>query len=258
MKNILVTGANGFIGSYLVHEFKNKYNIFTIEDEDICSKRLRPYFRHIDYVIHLAALSGIDNCNNDPENANRINFQGTENVLSYAHDNGIRKVIFISSSAVYHDKGMYAKTKLNAEKMCKYYSDNLGLQTIVLRLCNVYDLDKGYGVVDKFYKDNKLGLPLNIYGSGEDSYDFIHVLDVINLIENIIQQDEDHYGDIFDVGTGIKYSVNEIAQTISKSIIYHDKKIIYRPVQLNIANTEKTFNWKAEKDILQMLGQKVS
>lgn len=258
MKNILITGDKGFIGNYLVDEFKDKYNIVTIEDEDICSNNLKQYFKHIDYVIHLAAISGIDNCNNDPENANRVNFQGTENVLSYAYDHGIRKVIFISSSAVYHDKGMYAKTKLNAEKMCRYYSNSLGLQTIILRLCNVYDLDKGYGVVDKFYKDNKLGLPLKIYGSGEDSYDFIYVLDIVNLIKNIIDQDGDHYGDIFDVGTGTKYSVKEIAHAISNNIIYHDKKIFYKPVQLDIDKTQKEFNWKAEKNILEILRQKIS
>lgn len=253
MKSILVTGAKGFIGTHLIDQFKNKYNIFTIEDEDVCSNKIKPYFKHIDYVIHLAALSGIDNCDGDPDNAIRINFQGTENVLSYSHDNGIRKVIFISSSAVYHSKGMYAKTKKNAEKMCKYYSDNLGLQTVVLRLCNVYDLNKGYGVVDKFYNDNKLGLPLNIYGSGEDKYDFIHVLDVIDLIEKIIEQDGDHYGDVFDVGTGAKYSINEIARSISDSIIYHDKKIFYKDISLNIENTEKEFKWKAKKDLISLI-----
>lgn len=257
MQNILVTGAKGFIGTHLINEFKDKYNIFTLEDEDICSNKLKPYFKHIDYVIHLAALSGIDNCDNDPDNANRINFQGTENVLSYAYDHGIRKVIFISSSAVYHSKGMYAKTKKNAEKMCKYYSDNLGLQTIVLRLCNVYDLDKGYGVVDKFYNDTKLGLPLNIYGTGEDSYDFIHVLDIIDLIDKIIKQDGDHYGDIFDVGTGTKYSINQIAKSISNNIIYHDKQIFYKDISLNIEHTEKEFNWKAEKDIIKLLNRSI-
>jgi UDP-glucose 4-epimerase len=253
MKNILVTGAKGFIGTHLINQFKDKYNIFTIEDEDICSNRLRPYFKHIDYVIHLAALSGIDNCDNDPANANRVNFQGTENVLSYAHDNGIRKVIFISSSAVYHSKGMYAKTKKNAERMCKYYSDNLGLQTIILRLCNVYDLDRGYGAVDKFYNDNKLGLPLNIYGSGEDKYDFIHVLDIIDLIEKIIEQDGDHYGDIFDIGTGIQYSINEIAKSMSDKIIHHDEGVFYKPINPNIVSTQETFNWKAQRDLLGLV-----
>ena len=253
MQNILVTGAKGFIGTHLINEFKDKYNIFTLEDEDICSNKLKPYFKHIDYVIHLAALSGIDNCDSDPDNANRINFQGTENILSYAYDHGIRKVIFISSSAVYHSKGMYAKTKKNAEKMCKYYSDNLGLQTIILRLCNVYDLDKGYSVVDKFYNNKKLGLPLNIYGSGEDRYDFIHVLDIVNLIDKIIKQDGDHYGDIFDVGTGTKYSINEIANTMSDKIIYHDKQVFYKPINPDIISTQKAFNWKAERDLLGLV-----
>ena len=254
MKNILVTGAKGFIGTYIVDHFKDKYNVSTIEDEDICSQNLKPYFRHIDYVIHLAAISGIDYCDENPELANRVNFFGTENILSYAHDRGVRKVIFISSSSVYHSKGIYAKTKKNAEKMCKYYSDNLGLQTVILRLCNVYDLNKGYGVVDKFYDSNKLGMPLNIYGSGEDSYDFIHVLDIVDLIEKIIEQDGDHYADIFDVGTGNKYSINEIAKSMSNNIIYHDKKIIYKPINLNIGLTEKEFKWKANIDLMSLLG----
>jgi UDP-glucose 4-epimerase len=253
MKNILVTGAEGFIGTYIVDQFKDKYNISTIEDKDICSLNLKPYFKHIDYVIHLAALSGIDNCENDPANANRINFQGTENVLSYAYDNGIRKVIFISSSAVYNNKSVYAKTKINAEKMCKYYSDRLGLQTIVLRLCNVYDLDKGYGAVDKFYNKNKLGLPLSIHGSGEDKYDFIHVLDIVDLIEKIIEQDGDHYGDIFDVGTGVQYSIKEVATTMSDKIIYHDKQVYYKPISPDVISTQETFNWKAQRDLLGLV-----
>lgn len=255
MKNILVTGAKGFIGTYIVDQFKDKYNISTIEDEDICSLNLKPYFKHIDYVIHLAAISGINYCDDNPELANKVNFFGTENVLSYAYDRGVRKVIFISSSSVYHSKGIYAQTKKNAEKMCKYYSDSLGLQTIILRLCNVYDLNNGYGVVDKFYNDNKLGLPLNVYGSGEDSYDFIHVLDIINLIEKIIEQDGDHYGDIFDVGSNKKYSINQIAKTISNNIIYHDKEIIYKPINLDIDSTEKQFNWKANKDLIELLNK---
>jgi nucleoside-diphosphate-sugar epimerase len=253
MKNILVTGAKGFIGTYIVDHFKDKYNISTIEDEDICSQNLKPYFRHIDYVIHLAAISGIDYCDENPELANRVNFFGTENILSYAHDRGVRKVIFISSSSVYHSKGIYAKTKKNAEKMCKYYSDNLGLQTVILRLCNVYDLNKGYGVVDKFYDSNKLGMPLNIYGSGEDSYDFIHVLDIVDLIEKIVEQDGDHYADIFDVGTGNKYSINEIAKVMSDNIIHHNKKIIYKPISPDIVSTQEAFDWKPQRDLLALL-----
>jgi nucleoside-diphosphate-sugar epimerase len=253
MKNILITGAKGFIGTYLVNHFKDNYNVSTIEDEDVCSQNLKPYFRHIDYVIHLAAISGIDYCDENPELANKVNFFGTENILSYAYDRGVRKVIFISSSSVYHSKGIYAKTKKNSEKMCKYYSDNLGLQTVILRLCNVYDLNKGYGVVDKFYDSKQLGLPLNIYGSGEDSYDFIHVLDIVDLIEKIIEQDGDHYGDIFDVGTGNKYSVNEIAKAMSNNIIYHDKKIIYKPINPDIVSTQEAFDWKPQRDLLALL-----
>jgi nucleoside-diphosphate-sugar epimerase len=82
MKNILITGAKGFIGTYLVNHFKDNYNVSTIEDEDVCSQNLKPYFRHIDYVIHLAAISGIDYCDENPELANKVNFFGTENILS--------------------------------------------------------------------------------------------------------------------------------------------------------------------------------
>ncbi len=258
MINILLTGAKGFIGTNIINQLQDKYRIFTIEEEDICSRNLKKYFKGIDYVIHLAAISGIDYCEHNPELATKVNVLGTENILSFSYDNGIRKVIFLSSSAVYHSKGVYAKTKINAEKMCKYYSDNLGLQTIILRLSNVYDLNMGYGVADKFYKDNKLGLPLNIYGSGEDSYDFIHVFDVISLIEKIIDQDGDHYADIFDVGSGYKYSINQIANAISNKIIYHDKNINSYIFDLNILNTEQAFSWKADKDIIKILTDNIS
>jgi len=188
--------------------------------------------RDLSAVVHLAAVPGLERCRKDPERAVATNVLGTFNVLEVAREFDAEKVIFASSAAVYgipkvtpiredhplNPINLYGATKLAGEKIVELYNYNYGLKTVVLRFGNVY----GVGlftywetVIPKFVKLALDGKPLTIYGDGNQSRDFIHVLDVANAIMLALDH-ERLSGEVFNLGSGRAISIKAVANIISE------------------------------------------
>ena len=145
----------------------------------------------------------------------------------------------------------YSISKTNGEKLCSMYTDLYGLPTVIFRYFNVYGerqpLRGQYApVVGIFLRQRAAGEPLTIVGDGEQRRDFTYVGDVVNanVMAAISNPDSQAFGQVYNVGCGRNYSVNELAAMISDEIV----NIPPRPAEarLSLANNQKlrdTFGW---------------
>jgi UDP-glucose 4-epimerase len=251
----LVTGGGGFIGSNLVRRLLergdevrvldnfstgNRANLAGLEDEvELVEGELRSYervhnaTRGVDVVFHQGALPSVPRSVHDPLTTSAVNIEGTLNVLLAARDEGVRRVVFASSSSVYGNSGElpraeqqfpdpiapYAVSKLAAERFCVSFSRVYPLpETVALRYFNVFgprqDPTSQYAaVVPRFIAAIADGHAVPIYGDGEQRRDFTYVDNVLDA--NLLAAEaNDVNGAVVNVATGRSLTVNELADTI--------------------------------------------
>ena len=233
---------------------------------DICNyENTRPLYDGVDYVFHIAAEARIQPAIENPIRAVTINSVGTCTVLQCAREAGVRRVMYSSTSSAYGLKNElpntesqpddclnpYSISKTNGEKLCSMYTSLYGLETVIFRYFNVYGerqpLKGQYApVVGIFLRQRAAGEPLTIVGDGEQRRDFTYVGDVVNanIMAAISNQEEEAFGEVYNVGTGTNYSVNEVAAMISDNTT----NIPPRPAEarLSLANNKKiyeAFGW---------------
>ena len=155
----------------------------------------------------------------------------------------------------------YSASKVAAEKFCHMYSNLYGLETIVLRYFNVYgDRSPKIGqyapVISIFNRQKDDNQPITIIGDGSQRRDFIHVSDVVNanILAAITEVDKLYFGQVFNVGSGKNYSVQEIADKIDTNQTYLSPRL--GEVQISLANIEKIksiFGWNPKVDLMEWI-----
>jgi len=253
MKNILITGIAGFIGFHLQKQLKSNNNIWGIDilknnaskirakqisnvlTENICSDFIAKLPQNPDLVIHLAAETGISGSLTDPALYFRQNVDGTMNVLEQCRKNGIKKLIYASSSSVYepnelmvetapHDRQLsfYGTSKRMTEIMIENYCKQFGMTAIGLRFFTVYgSWTRPDMAAYKFMKAIDEGKPITLYNEGNVYRDFTHVSDIVASIEKLCKKiDEEATGThrIFNIGFGQPVSVHEYATLIAHEL----------------------------------------
>jgi UDP-glucose 4-epimerase len=197
-------------------------------------ERVHTAVRGVEVVYHQGALGSVPRSVQDPLTSTAVNVEGTLNVLLAARDESVRRVVFASSSSVYGDGGTfpraetqapnpispYAVAKLAAERFCVSFFRVYGLETVALRYFNVFgphqDPNSQYAaVVPRFIRAIAEGLPVTIYGDGEQSRDFTFIANVVaaNLLAS---QAEGAGGVVVNVATGGSETVNTLADTIGR------------------------------------------
>jgi len=290
----IVTGGAGFIGSHIVEKLKRLDHMVVVIDNEYSDndnfhwrkdtlnvniditdyKALKKAFTGADYIFHCAAEARIGPAIENPVNALNINTLGTCNVLQCAREVGAKKVLYSSTSSGYGLNeapnietqpddclNPYSVSKIAGEKLCKMYTDLYGLNTIIFRYFNVLGERaprKGQyaPVTGIFLRQKEAGESLTIVGDGEQRRDYIYVKDVANanIMAAISNPDEDAYGQVYNVGSGKNYSVNEIASFISDDTINIPPRIgEARNSLANIDKIQKTFAWKPEIDVEQWI-----
>jgi UDP-glucose 4-epimerase len=254
MPRALVTGGAGFIGSNLVRALLergdevrvldnfstgNRANLETLEVE-IVEGELRSYervhnaVRGTEVVYHLGALGSVPRSVQDPLTTNGVNVDGTLNVLLAARDEGVRRVVFASSSSVYGSSATlpategsavdpispYGVAKLAAERYCVSFSRvYASFETVVLRYFNVFGPRQNprsqyAAAVPLFISAIAAGEPVTIFGDGGQSRDFTYVENVVAA--NLAAADAaGANGRIFNVAAGAPNSVNALIETIA-------------------------------------------
>jgi len=249
-ESVLVTGGAGFIGSHLSSALLDHgAHVCTVDNltkgseefipagattftSDIQSDQLAEIVEDVTpkHVIHLAAHHYVPFCNENPEEAFNVNVMGTRNLLDACEPvESIERLVFASSAAVYRPKNephketdalhpicIYGRTKLVGEDLVDKYHQDTGVDTVSLRLFNVYGPNETNDhliptILDQV-KDNGTKIDL---GNLSPKRDFVHVSDITNsFIAALTEVDGNnrHY----NVGTGDSYSVREVVEATSE------------------------------------------
>tara|TARA_X000000950_G_scaffold289310_1_gene411851 strand:+ start:33872 stop:34837 length:966 start_codon:yes stop_codon:yes gene_type:complete len=227
--NILITGSAGFIGFHLarkilnstkhriigIDNINNYYSIklkkqrlkilsknkkFIFKKIDISDKKILTNFlkrKKIDIIFHLAAQAGVRYSLINPESYLKSNIEGFFNILEFAKNNKIKKLIYASSSSVYGDqkkfpikenfkkkqKNLYALTKDFNEKLAQLYYENFKLKLIGLRFFTVYgEWGRPDMLYFKYLDALKFNKTIKVFNNGNHFRDFTYIEDVIEMI----------------------------------------------------------------------------
>jgi len=247
-RRVLVTGGAGFIGSHVVDALiaagddvhalddLSKGQVTNLPDSvplhvaDIAAAAPDRAFAHgFDAIVHCAAQTNVMRSLTEPHLDRRINVVGLRRVLDAAVATGVRRFVFISSGgAAYGETAVpaseatpprpenpYGRHKLEGEAIAAAAP----LSSVSLRLSNVYGprqrSDAEGGVISIFVDRTAAGLPLTVYGDGEQQRDFVHVSDVVAAIT--LALDAPSMTGVWNVGTGVATSVNTLVATMRRA-----------------------------------------
>jgi nucleoside-diphosphate-sugar epimerase len=253
----LVTGGAGFIGSNTVDELVRRgHGVVVLDDlssgkeDNLAEVRSKITFMkgsitdieavqkamvQADYVIHLAARTSVPRSVKDPVDTNRINVDGTLNVLVAARDNKVKRVVFAASSSAYGDTptlpksedmpavpiSPYGVSKYVGELYAQTFGRCYGLENVCLRYFNIFgprqDPDSPYsGVLSRFSTAFLDSTPAVVFGDGEQTRDFTYVENAVRA--NILAcEAPSATGRTFNIGTGHAISLNQVLQMLQKA-----------------------------------------
>jgi len=171
----------------------------------------------------------------DPVSTHQSNFIGTLNICEAMREHGVRRVVFASSAAVYGNNGEgvaideatakapltpYASDKLASEHYLEFYARQHGLEPAIFRFFNVFgprqDPSSPYsGVISIFTQRAQQGLPISVFGDGEQTRDFFYVADLVELLQQALDAEQPPAGAV-NVGWNQAVSLNELLAQIGE------------------------------------------
>jgi len=257
-KKVLVTGGAGFIGFHLSKKLSSLTDDLTIYDNlssgkienvkdvakakfikgDILDTKKLCSQEKADLIYHLAAQVVVPYSMENPMVDFEINAKGTLSVLEKARKDDA-KLVFASSAAVYgnptqlptsedygfHPFSCYGLSKVVGEEYCQMYQEQYGLDIVITRFANVYGL-RCHGVIHDFL--DKLAKNLNkleIIGTGQQSRDFVHVSDVVDLLVKVGSLDSAN-GKTINVGLGKTTKIIDLAKLMLQILNLQDKTVV--------------------------------
>lgn len=280
---VLVTGGAGFIGSNMVeallrqgHDVRVLDNFSTgmranigrfIREIDLVEGDLQSYerahnaVRGVEVVLHQGALPSVPRSVQDPLTTNAVNITGTLNVLLASRDEGVRRVVYASSSSVYGESDAlpkheamapkplapYAVSKLAGENYCQAFSRVYPIETVCLRYFNVFgprqDPASQYAaVIPSFIGKMMTGNRPIVFGDGSQTRDFTYVANVVEA--NIrAAEAESVSGQVFNIACGRAIKISELVRELN-GILQTDTEPIFAPSRLgeirhSLADTTK-------------------
>ena len=209
-----------------------------------------------DAIIHLAAQIHVDRSIVNPSETFKVNVEGTLKILEFSRVNDISKILYASSSEVYGSaqyvpmdedhplaaKHPYGVSKVAADRLCYSYNETYDLGVDILRCFNFFgprQKDSGYGgVIAIFLKRVLENKPPLIYGDGQQTRDYMFIVDAINAYDCVLKSDSNPGKDGINFGTGGEISINNVAKLIiEKSTTSKDKispiHVEARPVEVS-------------------------
>lgn len=273
--SVLVTGSDGFIGRHLIRKLRDRG--VAVEEFDITKGKDAADFksfeslRKVDAVVHLAARTFVPDAFENPARIYRENIGGTLNVLEYCRMNSIKKIVY-ASSYVYgrperlpidenHTAGIqnpYGRSKLIGEALCKGYYEDYGIVPVIFRPFNIYGPGQGKAflipsLISQCLSDSDTIIVKDLL----PRRDYIYIDDVTEAYVYAILDYNCTSPEIFNIGSGTSYSVQEIINKL-QTITATDKKIISEGQQRKneipdcTADTDKIkkiFGWTPKYDI---------
>lgn len=293
----LVTGGCGFIGSHLCERLLQKKNKVTVIDnlssgnlnniskirnhknlifikKNLQDKDIIKYFKKIDCVMHLAALSDIIPSVSDPNVYFQSNVDATINLLEIMREKKIKKIIYAASSSCYglpkkypttenseiDTRYPYSFTKYIAEQSILHWSKIYNIEAVSLRLFNVYGprvrTVGHYGAVfGVFLAQLANGYPITIVGNGSQKRDFTYVTDVVNAFE-LASITKLTFPCIYNIGCGKPISIKKLVSILNPKVIKYLPKRPGEPkmTYASIYKAKKYLKWRPQVSFKEGLG----
>ncbi|MHA6495166.1 NAD-dependent epimerase/dehydratase family protein [Pseudomonas borbori] len=184
-------------------------------------------------VAHFAAVASVQASVDDPVATHQSNFVGTLNVCEAMRAHGIKRVLYASSAAVYGSNGQgqavdentpkapltpYAADKLAGEQYLDFYRRQHGLEPAIFRFFNIFgprqDPSSPYsGVISIFTQRAQQGLPITVFGDGEQTRDFFYIDDLVRILLQALQAPQVAI-DAVNVGWNRSISLNQLLAEI--------------------------------------------
>lgn len=255
-KNIVVLGANGFIGSHLVNglaklpdtqiicfdrfsraqAFEDSENITAISGDFFSDEDIDRALKYGGYLIHCLSSSNpsvskdnpyidIELLNRDVEIFDRSTRAGNFEKIAYVSSGGTVYGDASSDSPAQESgpanpKSSYGIAKLATEQYLQYLSSKEDIRRVIYRLTNPYGpgqvLKNGQGVIPAFIGKMEAGEPITVVGDGESSRDYVYIDDAVDMMVNLLLADNKH--DIYNIGSGTQTTINELISTLSQVI----------------------------------------
>ncbi|MFH1565957.1 MAG: NAD-dependent epimerase/dehydratase family protein [bacterium] len=280
-KKVLITGANGFIGFYLVQRFLkmgaivypvvgpglNTLEVSNVEIDITDFRSVKKYFASVkpEIVYHLGAYVNLTRDFEVGLQCIDINIKGTLNVLEAAYLANVKHFVFFSTQEVYGNSkapylencnmfppSPYAISKLAGENFCKYYGEAQNLDWTVFRLSTAY----GFGQADSRFiptiMQNAIKGEDILLNSGKKKRDYVYIEDVIDCVVSFVCT-ENTVNQIFNVGGGVSYSLEQLVEKITR-LTNSKSKIIFNAfpdrvgeadnMLSDISKAKKLLSWK--------------
>lgn len=272
---VLITGGLGFIGYNLVKRLleTSEYEITVIDNLTSDSSDINNKHEGVNYIIddinninneeyqnvsydlifHLAALARIQPSFEDPVSYFQSNVLGTVNICELARRCGAKIIYAASSSAEAGPKlNPYAFTKYTGEEILKMYAELYDISTVCARFFNVYGdrqpTEGTYATIIGIFERQSLNAEsLTITGDGEQRRDFTHVYDICDGL--ICLSKDKHRGEIYNLGTGTNYSINEIAAMFSDNTTYIPARAGEARITLADISATQQFGYQPKQNI---------
>ncbi|MGE8411526.1 MAG: NAD-dependent epimerase/dehydratase family protein [Pseudomonas sp.] len=256
---VLITGGAGFIGSHLADALLAKgYSVRVLDDlstgkpgnlqldnprielieGDVADAALvNRAMQGCTAVVHLAAVASVQASVDDPVQTHQSNFIGTLNVCEAMRQQGVKRVLFASSAAVYGNNGEglsideetakapltpYASDKLASEHYLDFYRRQHGLEPAIFRFFNIFgprqDPSSPYsGVISIFCERVQQGLPIAVFGDGEQTRDFVYIGDLVQVLLQAIEAPELEVGAV-NVGLNQATTLNQMLAALAEVV----------------------------------------
>jgi UDP-glucose 4-epimerase len=267
---ILITGGAGFIGSQLGLFFlQKKHDVIFVDNlsygyienikpshnqifkpnfinMDICDPKIEKIFKGIDIIFHLAGITSLPECQNNPGKAYEVNVSGTANILEAARRQNIKRVVFSSTSAIYENEKsfptpevvnstpnlIYSLSKKHAEEICYSYQQTYGMDITILRFFNVYGPHMDFrrpnpplvSYIIKCLLDKKAPV---LHSDGKQARDMIYIDDILQFCNKVLTN-KNAKNQVFNVGSGKTYTVKEIYGEVVKAFHQEESKPTFR------------------------------
>ena len=283
----LVAGGAGFIGSHLADVLIEKgHKVIVIDNFSTGKKknlnpsvefhqtdlkdldRIKPLFKGVDFVFHLAAVPRIMVSIKNPASAHQNNLTNTLNVLIASKEAGVKKFVYASSTSIYGDQPQlplkenmrpnplnpYGVQKYTGELYCKVFSEIYNLPTTCLRYFNVFGPRQSFegdyaSAIGIFLRQKSEGKSLTIIGDGEQKRDFTYIKDVIRATI-LAAEKETKGGEAINIAAGNSYSINKLAEIIGGKTV----NVPPRPGEIkeslgDVSKAKKLLDWEPEYDL---------
>ena len=279
MKKVIVTGASGFIGNKTALCFlRNGYEVIGWDRQDSCGNyniikvdmlnqseivvALQTFSP--DIIIHCAGSADVGKSVKDPDSDYKGNVTITHNLMFAIHNLGLEKtrIVYLSSAGVYGNPislpiseemplnplSPYAVHKVMCEELCKYFVSNYGMNVKVARIFSAYGAGLRKQIFWDMHKKANATGRLEMFGTGNESRDYIHVDDVVQCLYLLATRNSENV--IFNVANGEEITIREVTEMFAKIAGINQNDVIFN----GVVREGDPLNWKADISRIREIG----